>query len=183
MVWYYSGKVPGQFLQSRQINLHKGHKVVDSKISAADVRPISIMSCWWRAFSSAWAKSPQVQGWTNSFLNKEVGHGKDSIGTESLMDILQDKLAANPEVCVASLDWAQAFDTMRPYVTTEVMKRINFAPGLAQLLQSVWTHQIRFLQFENRTRDCVCRPERQCPKTTLLALFVLAFGFPLDLMP
>lgn len=43
------------------------------------------------------------------------------------MDVIQDKFASHPNGCVTSLDWAHAFDTMRPVVTTEVMKRLNLA--------------------------------------------------------
>ena len=51
--WHHTGWVPKQLFQSRQINLFKNHKIRNDQIQAGDLRPISIMSCWWRVFSSS----------------------------------------------------------------------------------------------------------------------------------
>ena len=162
--WHHTGWVPKQLFQSRHINLFKNHKIRNDQIQAGDLRPISIMSVWWRVFSSAWTKSPQVREWTTRFLNKQVSYGKDAVGTESLMDVIQDKFASHPNGCVTSLDWTHAFDTMRPVVTTEVMKRFNLAPQLANVLQAVWMNQTRFLQFENHAHNEVLPASQAMPQ-------------------
>ena len=57
-----------------------------------------------------------------------------------------------------------AFDTMRPVVTTEVMKRLNLAPQLANVLQAVWMNQTRFLQFESHTHNEVLPAGQAMPQ-------------------
>lgn len=80
------------------------------------------------------------------------------------MDVIQDKFATHPNGCMASLDWTHAFDTMRPVVTTEVMKRLNLAPQLANVLQAVWMNQTRFLQFESHTHNEVLPAGQAMPQ-------------------
>lgn len=70
------------------------------------------MSCWWRVFSSSWAKNHQIKHWAEQFLHPQVCHGKGAAGAEVLMESLQDVLTTNPGGCVISLDWSHAFDSM-----------------------------------------------------------------------
>ena len=172
--WYSTGCVPAQFLQSRQVNLVKPHKVMDSRIHVKDLGPISVMSIWWRIFSAAWAKDEQTRNWTQRHLHEQVSHGKNALGCEALMDILQDRFANSQDGCITSLDWSQAFDSMRPMVTTQAMQRINFAPQFATLLQKVWTQQVRFIQYEGHTHDKVLQAGQAMPQGDPMSPLCLA---------
>ena len=146
--WHHTGQVPKQFLESRQVNLIKPHKVVDGRVKCDDLRPISVLSGFWRVYASAWAKSDQIKTWSKAHLHKDVSHGKGARGAEEQAELLQDWYAAKGGVW-ASLDWSQAFDRMNPHVTTEAMLRLGIATPLAHLLQKVWCQHHRFLQYEN----------------------------------
>lgn len=111
------------------------------------------MSCWWRVFSSSWAKNHQIKLWAEQFLHPQVCHGKGAAGAEVLMESLQDVLTAYPGGCVTSLDWSHAFDSMDPAITSEVLKKIKMVPQLAELLSVVWGHQTRFIQFDGATHN------------------------------
>ena len=145
--WFYCGLVPAQFCESRQVNLFKPHKIQEGKIKTADIRPISVLSVFWRVYSSAWAKSDQIRLWTRNHLHVDVAHGSGVAGAEALAEQLQDIYASN-NGCLASLDWAQAFDRMHPQISCDSMKAIGLAPPLACLLTQVWGKQQRFLEFD-----------------------------------
>ena len=74
--WHHTGQVPKQFLESRQVNLIKPHKVVDGRVTCDDLRQISILSGFWRVYASAWVKSDQIKTWSKARLHKDVSHGK-----------------------------------------------------------------------------------------------------------
>ena len=49
--------MPAQFFESRMISLAKPGKVnALNQISVKHLRPITVMSVWWRIWASAWAK-------------------------------------------------------------------------------------------------------------------------------
>ena len=147
---------------------------MDSRIHVKDLRPISVMSIWWRIFSAARAKDEQTRNWTQRHLHEQVSHGKIALGCEALMDILQDRFANSQDGCITSLDWSQAFDSMRPMVTTQAMQRINFAPQFASLLQKVWTQQVRFIQYEGHTHDKVLQAGQAMPQGDPMSPLCLA---------
>ena len=60
-------------------------------------------------------------------LHVDVSHGSGVAGAEALAEQLQDIYASN-NGCLASLDWAQAFDRMRPQISCDSMKAIGLAP-------------------------------------------------------
>ena len=49
--WMQSAQVPGQFLESRIISLVKPGKIVDHTIGVDNLRPITVLSCWYRIWA------------------------------------------------------------------------------------------------------------------------------------
>ena len=74
--WWETSYLPKQFMQSRQINIHKPHKIVNGKAEVSDLRPLSVLSCFWRVYSSAWATNSQLAYWANLYFDERVAHGK-----------------------------------------------------------------------------------------------------------
>ena len=119
--WHFTGCVPQQFCASRQINIFKIHKIKNNgTISVADIRPISVLSGWWRVYSSAWVKSQQLRSWSKTYLHPAVASGTGIQGTEILAQNLQDLYVSRPG-CVAPLDGSNAFDRMNPVTSTQAM--------------------------------------------------------------
>ena len=52
------------------------------------------LSVFWRAYSSAWAKSDQLQAWSKVALHAQVAHGKGMKGCEDLVGDMFDLLAS-----------------------------------------------------------------------------------------
>ena len=145
--WWASGCVPSQFLCARQRNILKPNKIKDGTTKVEDLRPIAVMSCFYRIFSSAWVRNAQTQTWIVANLHPNVSYGRNSPGADLLAQNLQDHYAVHAG-CIASLDWKQAFDHISPKISTEMMKLLNFNPQLAAILSQVWGGQQRHLEFE-----------------------------------
>ena len=103
-----------QFLQSRQVNIPKAGQCSDAhQLDVKNLRPISIMSIFWRIYSSSWARSIPLQQWSKRALHHEVCHGKGAQGAEDLADAMQ-QLLVHRKGYLASIDLSQAFDHMNP---------------------------------------------------------------------
>ena len=71
--WYESGCLPDQMSESKQVCIPKINKISENNaLKVQDVRPISILSIFWRIYSSAWVKSDQVKKWTKRYLRDKV---------------------------------------------------------------------------------------------------------------
>ena len=171
--WWETSYLPKQFMQSRQINIHKPHKIVNGKAEVSDLRPLSVLSCFWRVYSSAWATNSQLAYWANLHFDERVAHGKGTTGAEELASRLQDVYATRGGY-LASLDWAQAFDRMNPKITAQMMRQLHLAPPLADLLERVWGSQNRFLEFDSVVHHETLASHCSMPQGDPLSPFCLA---------
>lgn len=103
--WYESGCLPDQMSESKQVCIPKVNKISENNtLKVQDVRPISILSIFWRIYSSAWVKSDQVKKWTKRYLHDKVAHGKGAQGAEELIELLQSECAGHRKGYLTSLD-------------------------------------------------------------------------------
>ena len=58
--WLQSGRLPEPLLHERNAYLVKEHKLKGSCLRADHARPITVLSAFWRGFSSAWLKQSQM---------------------------------------------------------------------------------------------------------------------------
>lgn len=178
--WEQMGRVPMQLLESRQINIPKTHKVDDSNhtCKVEHLRPLSVLSVWWRCYSSAWARSQATQQWAKNNLHKAVAHGKGASGAEDLADYLQSLYSQNTSGFLATLDWSQAFDRISPEATVATLEKLNFAPRLVRTLKQVWGQQKRYICFNQHVHHEMLSPKgipQGCPISPLiLAIWVTA---------
>ena len=84
----------------------------ENLISVNDLRPITVLSCWWRVWASAWAKGA-VRNWMRCVPPAFAVAHATSTG-EVTIDLL-DKLMASGYL--ATLDFSKAFDLLDPLVT------------------------------------------------------------------
>lgn len=80
--WESTQRLPAQLREARQVSLPKTAKVINNQLPISQVRPISVMSIFWRTYASAWAKSDQVRNWADSHLDRAVCFGKGARGAE-----------------------------------------------------------------------------------------------------
>ena len=145
--WELCGKSPAALHEIRQINIPKMHKIgMDNCISCADLRPISIYSCWWRLYTGTWSKSRILRTWRQNFLAPEIAGGKDQPGAEDLAAQLCDQF--NKKGFVGTMDYSQCFDHVCPSHTTMCMKHLGISHNLANVLKFSWEKQKRYICWD-----------------------------------
>lgn len=125
-------------------------------------------------YSSSWGKSHQLRAWAGRHLHADVAHGQGMAGAELLAEKLQD-VYSRKKGCLATLDWAQAFDRMAPAISVGAMQRTGLAPPLARLLGQVWGRHERFLQFDNHVHPRTLSSGGGMPQGDPLSPFLLSF--------
>ena len=146
--WMLSGNVPAQFCESRMISLAKPGKVNSlNQISVTNLRPITVMSVWWRIWASAWAKgclrASMCQRVPRHFA---VAH---AVSTGEVIVDLLDKLMAGGYI--ASLDYSKAYDLLDPSVTKNLLVHLGWEPNFVLVATKVWLYQERWVSFGVRT--------------------------------
>lgn len=145
--WELCGETPAALHEIRQCNIPKPRKVgTDNCISCADLRPISIYSCWWRLNTGTWSKSGVLRNWRRNFLAPELAGGKHQPGPEDLAAKLCD--AFNKKGFVGTMDYSQCFDHVCPTHATMCMKHLGISKNLANVLKNSWQRQKRYICWD-----------------------------------
>jgi hypothetical protein len=110
--WTHHGRAPRDLHLSRQVSLVKPGKAKDGLVDTGDLRPITVMSTFWRCWASAWARGRFVEG-LRERLPGEVKGGKGEC-CEDLMSDLLDEFYMNTDAVALSMDFSQCYDRMAP---------------------------------------------------------------------
>ena len=143
--WCQVAAVPHVFSFGRQINLAKPNKVRQGIIDAADMRPITVFSIFWRAYATAWTKTPEFQQFAQQ-LPQEVAGLHQHEGAEEAASVLQQHLVQEKGTLI-SLDYSQCYDRMDVQASTMFLSNIQWPAALISQMQQVW-HTQRFLEFD-----------------------------------
>ena len=157
--WELCGESPAALHEIRQCNIPKPRKVgTDNCISCADLRPISIYSCWRRLNTGTWSKSGVLRNWRRNFLAPELAGGKHQPGPEDLAAKLCD--AFNKKGFVGTMDYSQCFDHVCPTHATMCMKHLGISKNLANVLKYSWQGLNYVKQGDTTTHHCVYMDDR-----------------------
>ena len=152
-----TGYVPDAWTEIRQVHIpkpDKGKRSSDGATDVAALRPICILSVWFRIFASARWKSPSTQNWVSKWWPANAFGGRKNF---SIMDALQHILnAAESDQYIAALDYSLAFDCTDPEIAMFVFQHKGMPPGWLGILESMWLHQKRTLQYAQE-----CLPQQQ----------------------
>ena len=149
--WVENGAVPAQFCQSRMVCLPKpGGHVLNQTVPVDKLRPITVMSSWWRLWVSTLYHSDAFETWMRSVLAPEVGAitGEDIYAT--LIRIFEQ---LSQQGMVLALDFSKAFDCLDARVTTAMLQKYEWPPGLLKIFELVWLRLDRFIQFQQHARS------------------------------
>ena len=177
--WGVAAQVPTQLEEGRQVNLPKPHKVYDAAyIKAADTRPITVLSVWWRAYATAWATSPSLKQWLAKQVAPEVCGLADRAGCEESGAMLQDHLVKVKGVLV-SLDYSQCFDRLDPAATALLLQELHWPSSLVNAMLAVWGKGHRWIQWGGHTHPvplkCQAAPQG-CPLAPAILSIWLSSG-------
>lgn len=131
--WIQAGTVPQQLTEVRQVNLPKVHKIdQDGRLSVQGLRPISILSAFWRLWASAFIKDEEVSQWISQNKHPDIIHGRNSLGCETAAQLLQSSYVNDQFIC--SLDYQEAYDRMHPAITFRFLQTLGWPLGFCQVV-------------------------------------------------
>ena len=131
--WEEHGTLPSGLTYSKKINIPKPSKLHNNATQAADLRPITIYSNWYRWWASTWAKSSVIKTWRAQASPPNIIGGAESRGAESM----------GSQIC------SQCYDNVHPSLATTALRQFCLPKGLCEVLHTQWTHQKRFLTWNN----------------------------------
>ena len=164
--WLERGEVPCAWKQIRQIHIPKEHLSLNEPVHPSKLRPISIMSTWWRA--SSVAKSQNVRSWLKA-VARESAHGGIQ-GREAFHGILalESRWRQNKGIIV-SQDFEKCFDSICPNLAINILVTAGFPRLWAAMLESVWRDQYRWLTFGACCIDSASHVNRSIPQGDALS--------------
>lgn len=134
-----NGKVPQQWYWIKQSHIPKKPDATECR----DFRPISVMSIWYRAWSSSRFRQGSTQKWISEWLPKAAVAGKK--GAEVWDALLELDFSKH----VISLDFKLAFDHVHPQLACAILKQLGIDKHIVGILQEVWSNQKRWLFLDN----------------------------------
>ena len=143
--WEASGCFPEVLGHTRQVGLPKPQKVQhDTHLDISDLRPVAVMSIWWRTWSSTWARSEIMKEITQEYVPLWSG----LLGPEVSAAIVQCALHSSHKG--ASLDYRQFFDHVNAFLVEALLT--NLLPcgthPWARKQRSMWRKQKRWLTLD-----------------------------------
>ena len=110
-----------------------------------NLRPIAVMSAWWRLYESAWVQSDSFVAWRH-----KIGRGHNVAYIESSEQVAAtvNKAWRDPDGgYVAAMDFSKAFDHMAPELSKQAMIAAGWPENIATLMADVWKAQKRTVCF------------------------------------
>lgn len=147
-IFVTDGNIPIQLQQARMCCLPKPGKICNDAVKAADARPITIMSTWWRLWASTLCTNSDVRNWLQQTLLPSVGGITKQDIYQNLIEIHD---AFHQQGYVLTLDYSKAFDCIDSSLSCQLLKKHGWPPPLVDLLGLVWGKQYRFVQWNHHT--------------------------------
>ena len=131
-----------------------------------------IFSCFYRLWSSTRLSSPAARDWLSNWWPPEaIGGQKGKEAIQALGPLLAN--ADNDEYLV-SLDYSKAFDHVDPRVADVIFRKFGLPPNLACILCQLWSHQLRFLQYDGQIMREPIRVSKSLPQGDAWSLIAMA---------
>ena len=148
---------PSAWSHIAQIHLAKedGVRLIDGATPASRLRPISLMSVWWRIYCTARLRGDQEQQWLSHHLVSSQHGGRRNHDASSAFTELGEKFALG--WYIGTLDLSKAFDFVTPSRAAQTLKWHGFPHGLADAIEILWSTQRRYLTWQN---EVLPQPER-----------------------
>ena len=142
--WGHRKKVPAQFLEARCVMLPKTSKQVEGSIRVDDIRPITVMSCWWRLWSSCLVKCASTRKWVADAIPDEVISGSGP-KAEAQLAAAAVLLGISNDGFGCTLDFSKCYDTLDPQGTEALLHAGHFPQHWIDTLSLVWKQQKRWI--------------------------------------
>ena len=162
--------MPSNWQCIRQTHLPKASLPLGS-IPVSKLRPISVMSVFWRIYISAKLQGRDALDWYRTQLSEhQWGSRKKRDAAAAVVTLAE---ANSKGHVMASLDFSQAFDRVRPERVLTILTRKGFPQWLASVVASIWGNQKRVLQWAGCSRREVVAVNSSMPQGDSLAPWAL----------
>ena len=161
LTWGPRNQIPRQFLESRCVQIPKGSKVMEGCISARDLRPITIQSCFWRLWASVLLRSAPMKQWIAQAMPAEVisGCGPKAEAQIAAASVLHG-VSVDGYGC--TLDFTKCYDSLDPRGTVSLLQAAGLPDSWVNTLSMVWTQQSRWILWGG----CVMPDKLQATEAT-----------------
>ena len=103
---------PAHIRQSKQTSIPKAAKIKDGKIAPENIRPVSVFSSFWRAWTKAWVISDSVGEFMKMTIPPTFAGGRGQMGSEEAAASLKASYVKHGFMGTA--EYSMGFDYMDP---------------------------------------------------------------------
>ena len=176
----HSGLTPSIWKSARQCHVPKAGAVTcEGWAKASKLRPITIMSSWYRLWGCARLHSESTKHWLSSWWPSEALGGKKGCSVSDALCVIGEA-ALSREGYLLCLDYSLAFDKLDPQLAIRLMQKAGMPAQTAALLCGIWTAQERILQYGGACSQAPSRVSTSLPQgdTWSMVSMVLALAGP-----
>ena len=141
--WSAKGTWPKVWNDIRQVHLRKNPGF--GPVYAKDLRPIAVLSIWYRSLISALTRNPLLQTWLLGVAPRACHGGLKgrsvTTAVASLLPHLEQGAAA------LALDYQKCFDMLHPELVVAHLRLHQWPETLLSLLRQIWGNQNRWMEL------------------------------------
>lgn len=141
--WCSKGAWPSVWNDVRQVHLRKSPGF--GPVFAKDLRPIAVLSIWYRTLLSALTRRPSMQNWLLAAAPQACHGGLKGRSVTTAVASLLPELE-NGAVALA-LDYKKCFDMLHPELVLAHLQIHQWPDSLLSLLRQVWCGQRRWMEL------------------------------------
>ena len=130
-----------------QVHIEKSRKLrpEDLALPASKLRPISLMSCFWRIYIQARFSGGDEQHWLDNHLHHSQHGGRKKHDSAVAFTLIAERYAMGDYV--GTLDLTRAFDHVDPQIAIDTLDWYGCPSFLTKGIAMIWKHQKRFLKW------------------------------------
>lgn len=165
------GCFPSAWGLVKQAHIPKPCPVEASHIPVSSLRPISVLSVWWRIIASARVRSPEVSDWIQRVLPEFMVGGRK--GVDVLGAVCPLVADAENNRYLGSLDFTKAFDHVRPAKIALALRYHGAPRSFVDALMSIWLRQRRVLVWHGVVSPQVQHVDSSIPQGDPWSVFAM----------
>lgn len=161
--WEHLRCFPSTWQHMLQVHIPKtGAEGSRGNQPASKLRPISLLSAWWRMYVRARLAGPAEEAWLADTLQPgQHGGCKDRDGAAAFMDLAECYARGQ---YVGTLDLSKAFDHITPERAVCFLTWHGFPEALCQAIQQLWGSQKRYLMWHGHVLPQIQEVQTSIPQ-------------------
>ena len=159
--WAEKEELPVALTQAITVFIPKNSKITNNCVPVQHLRPITILSRWWRLWMRAWLQTNQMQEWAQTILPEEIAYGAGCDSQVAASKILDSYSQLG---FIASLDFSKCFDLLRPQLCGALLRQAGWDARMSSLVAQLWSGHQRWICYDNCYHPDVLVPRLALPQ-------------------